>query len=548
MPIMPIQMIETLKNKAGQMTCNSALYDWSLKSNIHPDRLIVKPVDPWRGDAHQAQDLLNAAGVIDRTGPQWLDEWWMPNSADEIWISHIHGFSWLRDLRTLGGARAKEQGRLMIESWIESYPCWNAQTWRSDILGSRLSMWICHYDYFCDNFDPDFDDLILGSILKQAKHLSNILNNKEHGSSHLQAIKGLLYAGIALEGCKKLATQALEALNKALDEQILNDGGHISRSPAAMLDILEILVDIRSALQASAYSIPDLLESKIGDLSAALRALRHRDRRLALFHSSQEGKTEKIDSILAQAGTHTKMPESLPDTGYERVELGRSLLLMDTGSTQISPYDKYGHAAPLAFEFSYEKERLFVSCGTHPTSPEWKEALRFTAAHNTACIDYRNACELRKDGHFGRKVTHTHIHRENSADAALLVASHNGYVPLNGITHNRKIYLADDGHDIRGEDSFECVFDLAKPVKTALRFHIHPDVTASLINEGKQVLLRMKGGMGWRFKYDEGRLELEDSIYIGNGISPRKTKQIAIYGNMMSDNTGVKWSLKREGT
>jgi len=545
--MIPFQMIDTLKNKAGQMAYNSALYNWSLRTDTLPDRLIIKPVDPWRGDAKRARELLDAAGVIERTGPQWLDEWWMPVGADDIWISHIHSFSWLRDLRTLGGAHAREQGRLMIESWIENYPSWDSRSWRSDILGRRLSMWVCHYDYFCDNFDPDFDDRFLSSMVKQAKHLSNVLNSKEHGSTHLQAIKGLLYAGIALDGCNKLATQALSALSKDLDNQILGDGGHISRSPACMLDVLEILVDIRSALQAGAYPAPDILETKIDALSAALRALRYHDRKLSLFHGSQEGNLEEIGSILAQAGTHTKMPTSLPDTGFERMELGRALLVMDTGSTQKFPYDKHGHASPLAFEFSYGKERLLVSCGTHPVSKEWKDSLRFTAAHNTACIDYRNACELRKDGHFGRKVTHTHVHRENAKDAALIVASHNGYVPLNGITHSRKVYLGDEGHDMRGEDDFACTFDLVKPVETALRFHIHPDVTASLINDGKEVLLRMKGGMGWRFKHDFGRLELEDSVYIGNGITPRKTKQIAIYGQMDSDHARVKWSLKREG-
>ncbi len=544
--MMPFQMIDTLRSKAGQMASNSVLYDWSLRSDPLPDRLIIKPVDPWRGNAQRAEELLNAAGVVERTGPQWLDEWWMPESADEIWVSHIHSFIWLRDLRTLGGARAKEQGRLMIESWLDNYPSWDSKSWNSDILGRRLSMWACHYDYFCDSFDPDFDDRLLGSMVKQAKHLSNVLSSKEHGSTHLQAIKGLLYAGISLDGCKKLAEQALDALSKALDKQILPDGGHISRSPACMLDVLEILVDIRSALHAGAYLAPDSLESKIGALSAALRTLRYRDRKLALFHSSQEGELEEIDSILAQAGTHTKMPTSLPDTGFERMELGCSLLVMDTGSTQKFPYDIHGHASPLAFEFSYGKERLLVSCGTHPTSREWKDSLRFTAAHNTACIDYRNACELRKDGHFGRKVTHTHVHRENSKNAALIVASHNGYMPLNGITHSRKVYLGDEGHDMRGEDDFACTFELVKPVETALRFHIHPDTTASLINDGKEVLLRMKGGIGWRFKHDVGRLELEDSVYIGNGITPRKTKQIAIYGQMSSDHARVKWSFKRE--
>ena len=541
---MPLQMLSSLKDKAGHMAYNTLIYDWSLKGNI-PDRMVVKPSDPWRGNAERAQELLDAAGVIDRMGPQWYAEWWSPDDADDLWLTHIHSFGWLRDLRTLGGARTKEQGRLMIDSWIENYNHWNAQSWRTDILGRRLSMWVCHYDYFCANSSIEFDEKFLSSLVKQAKHLSNALGSGD-SVAHLHAIKGLLYAGIALEGYDKWIDQALKALSKSLEEQLLADGGHISRSPAIMLDVLEILVDIRSALKAGDYPAPDYLNVKIEDLSSALRTLRYRDRKLGLFHGAQEGEVEEIDSILAQAGTHKKSRQSLPDTGFERAEIGRGLLVMDTGIAPKYPYDRQAHASPLSFEFSYGKERLLVACGSHPTSEQWQEALRFTAAHNTACIDYRNACELRKDGHFGRKVTEASCHREETKEAALIVASHNGYVALNGITQTRKIYSGDEGHDLRGEDDFNSAFSLVKPVETAIRFHIHPSVTASLINEGKEVLLRMHGGIGWRFKHDCGALKLEDSVYFGSGITPRKTKQIAIYGNMSADNACVKWSLKRE--
>ncbi len=542
--MMPFHMINSLKSKAGHMAYNTPLYDWSLRGSA-PDRLIVKPVDPWPGNAERAQELLDAAGVVDRTGPQWYAEWWNPEDSDDVWTSHIHSFSWLRDLRTLGGARSKEQGRLMIENWIDNYDQWDAKSWRTDILGRRISMWVCHYDYFCGSFNADFDDSFLNILAKQAKHLSNALGSG-NGSAHLQAIKGLIYAGIAMEGHEKWIEQGLSALSKTLEEQILKDGGHISRSPAIMLDVLEILVDIRSALKAGDYPAPNYLSAKIERLSAALRTLRYRDRKFGLFHGAQEGEIAAIDSILAQAGTHKKTKQSLPDTGYERVELGRALLVMDTGNAPKYPYDKAAHASALGFEFSYGKERLLVGCGSHPTSTQWQEALKFTAAHNTACLDYRNSCEVRKDGHFGRKVRESSCSREGTKDATLIIASHNGYVPLNGITHTRKLYLGDEGQDMRGEDEFTCAFDLIKPVETALRFHIHPAVTASLINDDQDVLLRMPGGIGWRFKHDVGALKLEDSVYFGSGITPRKTKQIAIYGNMNTNHAAVKWSLKKE--
>ncbi len=542
---MPLHIIENLKNKAGQMTYGSFLYDWSLSENT-PDRLVVRPVDPWSGNAEKAQELLNAAGVGARTGAIWFDEWWSPQDADDIWQSHMHGFGWLRDLRALDGALAREQGCIMIESWIDCYNSWDSKSWQADITGRRLAMWISHYEFFCVNTSEEFEDKFLSSIIKQANHLSNSLS-KSQDIALLESIKGLLYTAIAFDGHEKWIKQSLSSLKIAINAQILADGGHISRSPAILLDALEIMVDMRIALKAGAHPIPDFLSTAIENMSMALRLFRYRDRKLGLFHSTQEGDISTIDSILAQAGTHRKAKKHLENTGFERIELGRALLVMDTGKSPNAPFDKHVHASPLAFEFCYGKDRLITSCGSHPLSEEWHEALRSTSAHSTACIDYRNACEIKKDGHLGRKVTKVTTHREETKKAALLVASHDGYVPLNGITHTRKIYMADEGNDLRGEDDFACARDLDDPAEIALRFHIHPNVSISLINDGKEVLLRMPGGIGWRFRHSLGELRIEDSLYLGTGITHQKTKQIVIYGQMSEDNARINWSLKREG-
>ncbi len=546
---MPLQLFNTLKDKAGQMAYRSFFYNWSLNDAV-PDRLVVKPVDPWPGDTENAVALLNAAGVGERTGAQWFEEWWSPEGADDIWRNHMHGFGWLRDLRALDGALAREQGRLMIETWIDRYGNWHANSWRSDLVGRRLVMWICHYEFFCANASDDFEDKFLQSIVKQAKHLSNMLSKAPLRSTTLadfEAIKGLLYAAIAVEGHEKWIDQALDTLETHINDQILEDGGHVSRSPARLMETLEILVDIRIALNAAGYPVPELLTESVDNISTTLRLFRHRDRKFSLFHGTQEGDAQLIDSILAQAGTHKKPKKSLEQTGFERIEVGKSLLIMDTGKSTYTPHDINAHASPLAFEFSYGKDRLFVSCGTHPNCPKWKDSLRFTSAHNTVCLDYRNACEIRKDGHFGRKVTHSTLHREETKDAALIIASHNGYVPLNGIIHTRKIYMTDEGNDLRGQDDLNCAFDLLEPVETAIRFHLHPNVTASFINDDEEILLRMPGGIGWRFKRSAGALCLEDSVYLGEGVTPRKTKQIVIYGKMNDKEATVKWSLRREG-
>ncbi len=540
----PLRLIETLKSRAGQMAYSSFLYDWSL-SALPPDRLLIKPVDLWKGSADKGQEILDMAGVDHETGPRWFSAWWTPEDADAQWKDNINSFLWLRDLRTLGGSVAREQGRKMIENWIERYPGWDSEAWRCDLTGQRLAMWISHYDFFCMNTDEAFEETFMTSLVKQAKHLHNTLGNIRD-VEFFHGIKGLIYAGFAIEDHQKWVDQALSALEKGIERQILPDGGHASRSPALLINALEIMVDIKSALKAGDRKVPEFVDEAILTMSTAARFFRYNDRKLAVFHGSQESDTARLDLILAQCGMRGKPITSMPYSGFERAELGRSLLLLDVGKSPDYPFDANAHASPLAFEFGYGKERLFVNCGSHPHSENWNEALRFTAAHNTATLDYRNASEIRKDGHFGRKVTEFSLQREETRDAILLEASHNGFVPLNGITHKRKLYLGDEGHDLRGQDDFTCSAKLIRSVEIAVRFHLHPKVAASLIGSENEILLRMPGGIGWRLSFSAGTLALEDSLYLGTGTEPQKTKQIVIYGQMSGEAACIKWSVKRE--
>ena len=162
-------------------------------------------------------------------------------------------------------------------------------------------------------------------------------------------------------------------------------------------------------------------------------------------------------------------------------------------------------------------------------------------------VDCRNAAEIRPDSHFGRRVKNLVYLREDSKASTLVEGSHDGYLPLNGMTHRRRLFLSEDGHDLRGEETLSCSVGLSRPQDIAVRFHVHPRVMVSPIRDGEEVLLRLPGGAGWRFRHSGGLLALEDSIYLGAGSRPRKTKQLVIYGQMQKDSARIKWALQKEG-
>lgn len=171
---------------------------------------------------------------------------------------------------------------------------------------------------------------------------------------------------------------------------------------------------------------------------------------------------------------------------------------------------------------------------------EWRDATRATAAHSTLAIADTSSSELREGG-LGRRPEHVEVQRQEANGAHWLEASHDGYLRPFGAIHRRRLYLSESGEDIRGEDAVEA----ATPQPYAVRFHLHPDVAASVQEDNEAVLLRLPSGSGWRLRADGARLGLEESIYLG-GTAPRRTEQVVLTGYQDGPQQ-VKWAITKVG-
>ena len=544
---MPKTVLQHIKRKARHLTYGNAIYDWSLggHASAFADRM---PQTIWNGDAEQGQFLCENYFVLAGQPKQFDPHRWHADETDRAWIRLIHGFSWLADLKAVGGDAGRRHARDMVTSWIETYSHWHTLTWQPDLTGERLANWIGFYNFYGETAHIDFQDDLRECMMKQARHLARTLPGNLSGLPLFMAIKGLIYAGLAFDKHDHWLEQGLDLLEQETRKQILKDGGHISRSPAMLQEILQLYIDIQQSLAQCGYPVPLDMNHVIQDMAQALRFFRHTDKGYALFHGTQEGRTAHVDALLKRVNARSRTAKSLPHTGFEKMVIGRSVIIADASPPPPYPYETQTHAAPLSFEFCYGKERVFVNAGTHPFDDTWHDVLRNTAAHNTLTIDNRNAAEILESGHFGRKHRKVTRHREDKHDEALLDMTHDGYMDVNGITHRRRLYLGDYGHDLRGEESLTCSIGLNKTQEFAIRFHLHPRVQVSLIREGQEALLRLNGGSGWRFLQNGGtHIALENSIYLGEGTRPRKTKQLVIYGTIDTDYTAVQWALNKEG-
>ena len=117
--------------------------------------------------------------------------------------------------------------------------------------------------------------------------------------------------------------------------------------------------------------------------------------------------------------------------------------------------------------------------------------------------------------------------------------------------HHRRIYLSGSGEDVRGEDRLEKSRPEGGEVAGKMfgdafvRFHLHPDVRASVLQGGGTVLLRLADGKGWRFRASGALVSTQDSIYLGQFDRVRRSQQILLTSVSDVDNTVIKWAFQR---
>ncbi len=555
----PFRPVRRLWQDALGLCFRTPLYRLALFGPT-PFELAAVPPDPWPGDAARGGDILR--GEFAFAGQPVRTEVTMdgsPAGVSPAWLAELHGFAWLGDLRAVAGDTARRRTRELVTDWIERHRNWDPLAWRADVLGRRLSSWLGQYEFFCASADDAFRDRFFDSLARQSRHLARVAPAADVGDDRLAAIKGLLYCAVCLPparwggGGEARLKASLRLLEQELRRSLLTDGGHASRSPTLQVRTLRQLVDLRAALGAGGRAAPLALQTAIDRMAPMVRFLRHGDGGLALFNDSCEEEGWLIDLVLAQADVRGKAPTRAPDSGFERIRSGRTLLLMDVGAPPPPGHDRHAHAGTLSFEMSVGKERLIVNCGAAPRSDgAWRQAPRATAAHSTLTLADTNAAELLDDGHIGRGPQAVRCERDEADGEVWLDASHDGYVPAFGLVHRRRLYLSGAGDDLRGEDSLvPPPGSVATPARHpfALRFHLHPQVQAAMVQDGSAALLRLPGGMGWRLRVSGGRMGLEESVYMGSRGEMSRSQQVVIRG-MTGGERGpgapVKWALQRE--
>jgi uncharacterized heparinase superfamily protein len=522
------------------------------------DRLVIAPQDLRTADATRASEIYAGrfafAGkvvICDRRSP-----FEMTPPSDE-WAVQLLSFSWLRHLRAADSAITRANARSLIDEWINLQGGWHPVGWRSDILSRRIICWLSQAPFVLQDADARFYRRFIRSLSRQVRYLRKTLNESRDGMPRMQALIALTFATLCLQGISGNLRANARRLIEELRSQVLPDGGHISRNPGALIELLADLLPLRQLFSARDLQPPQALNNAIDRMMPMLRFFRHADGNFAQFNGMGPTQVDLLATVLAYDDARGTPVSNAPHSGYQRVDAGQTAVLMDTGRPPPVALSQEAHAGCLSFELSWKQHRLVINCGLPSVNREtWRQVARATAAHSTVVFNDKSSCHFLESSSFRGLLLGTPIvagphqvpveREELPAGGALLRVSHDGYAGDFGVIHHRTISLNADGTVLDGEDSFMPSdvrgFPQSGSDEYAIRFHLHPLVKASRLSDSRGVILLLPDREVWTFSTLADKVEIEESVFLAGTDGPRRAVQIVIYGHAR-EHPKVKWSF-----
>jgi uncharacterized heparinase superfamily protein len=521
-----------------------------------PERLVIAPqnlrtADPTRASEIYAGRFALAGKVVvcDARSPFEME----PPSPE--WAEALLGFNWLRHLRAAESAITRANARALVDEWIILQGTWHPFAWRPDILARRIIAWLTQATLILHDADIRFYRRFVRCLTRQTRFLRATAAVSPDGVARLQARIALAYAALCMAGQTRHLRRATNRLTAEIERQILPDGGHISRNPGAVIELLADLLPLSQVYTARNVAPPGPLLHAIDRMMPMLRFFRHGDNSFALFNGMGPTPTDLLATILAYDDARGTPVANAVHSGYQRVEAGPAVLIVDTGGPPDLLLSAEAHAGCLSFELSSRFQRIVANCGLPATGKaSWRHLARATAAHSTVTLNEVSSCRF-LDSAFFRRLFGTLVYdgpgrvavaREETGEAITLQASHDGYARPFGIIHQRRLTLSNDGMRLEGEDVFLPARGdaIAKnvPDAFAVRFHLHPSVRANRLSDGHGVMLSLPNKEVWTFYAPVEQVDIEESVHLAGRDGPRRTSQIVIHGRA-HDASRVQWSF-----
>ena len=532
------------------------------------EQLLLAPQELRTADPSFATELYNGhfglAGKlaeVDTESPFEIDP------PSEGWARELYGFGWLRHLRAAGSELSREQAKVLVNDFIALKRSLPGLAWQPEIMGRRVISWLSNSVLVLDTGEPQAYETFLRALSSQLRYLSASYRDAPDGVPRLVSLMALVYAGLCIADQQAVVERYTRPLCKELERQILPDGGHISRNPEALVELLLDLLPLKQCFVARDRPPPKELTDAIERIMPMLRFFRTCDGTLTRFNGAGPTPTDALATALAYDDVKGAPVRYAANSAYARLECGSTLFICDIGPTPAASLSITAHAGFLSFEMSSGNAPMIVNCGTPSVDhDEWRPFSRSTPAHSTLTFEDVSSGEFGTSGTNGALPTvdapllgpanaqATLSDQVDSTDNIRIRGSHDGYLERFGVTHARQMLIAPNGLLISAEDKLSAPQGLKSPDENliagdyAVRFHLHPSVRAELGSDGQSVELRLKNGEAWRITSNAPETTLEQSFFLADARGPQPTSQVVL-GGFIGEASEVRivWNIERKG-
>ena len=470
----------------------------------------------------------------------------------------LHGFTWLDDLAARGDNAAIEIAQKWIFSWIEKYGSGSGAGWTPNLTGKRLIRLIHHEEIILHELSEKKISIYFRFIYKQANFLSKRFYKTHEINMNFEAIVGLIYCGLYVEGFDSFITVATEYLSRECRDKIDEDGGILSRNPEELLEIFTYLVWVAHGLHDADWTPSQAHIEAINRIAPTLRHLRHINGSLCRFNGSLGKYSGELDRYLFLSGNKKKTTKILK-MGYARLEGGRTSIIQDAGSLPNLFQSNLAHASVLGFELTHGRQPLIVNCGSGANfGRDWCKAGRATQSHSTFCIKGQSSAKLTRSLSYNSKLTDflsqgpTEVVTSKSKviGGTELTVSHDAYASRFSVNLERKLELSDNGEILIGNDQIALLStrDRSKEISSddleyEVRFQFHPEVTVQIL-DNDMVKINSKYAGAWILEALNLTPSIQPSYYFSEGnSSPIPTKQVVFSTKFNDFLKQVRWSF-----
>ncbi len=549
--------LDRAKRSTVSRILHSPLMRWQFGAPV-ADELLLAPQELRTADAsfasEVAQGLFGLGGTVAALGRGSVFDVTPPNAN---WNRRLHGFAWLRHLSAADSDDAREFAQATVAEWINRYGRRSDIPWSPDVVGRRIFSWLANSELLLSGVNQNYYDRFADNLGRQLIHLSARWRDAPGGLPRLVALNGLLTGALCIEGHDQLAKRISRDFASELDWQIHEDGGHISRNPAASVELLLDLLPLQSCFVARKRQMPAIVTESIPKMLGFLRYMRMGDGSLARFNGMGATPLDSLATLAAYIEDSSQLQASANETGYARLNAGPASLIADVGCPPDMENAAQACAGCLSFELSNGYVPILVNGGTPgPADLDWLAQSRSTASHNTLVLGSKSSSKIVHHPTLESLVGGSPIRMPENVsfsvlgdnDALLLDGQHDGYRKRFGLLHRRRLRLDKQGSWLEGRDQIKSASQqvrLPQDIPFSIHFHLHPDVQCDPEQSPDDVAFTLTDGSVWEFLCNSATVSIEESVHFADRVGPAKSYQIVLRGTCFGDKM-IDWRLQRQ--